>query len=81
MLEVASLAISAGRRIVTAYRAAALRSALRPILYMDDRILRDIGLTRADVVDSGISFDRVMRRTNSIDATSPITNEREERVS
>jgi len=37
---------------------------------MDDRMLRDIGLTRADVVLSRISFDRVMRRTNSIGATS-----------
>lgn len=81
MLEVASLAISAGRRVMTAYRAAALRRALRPLLYMDDRMLRDIGLTRADAVDGGISFDRVMQTTNSIDATSPITNEREERVS
>ena len=67
MLEVASLAISAGRRIITAYRAAALRRALSPLLYMDDRMLRDIGITRADAVDSRISFDRVMRRTNSID--------------
>lgn len=84
MLEVASLAISAGRRIVTAYRAAALRRALRPLLYMDDRMLRDIGLARSDVVDSHlsrISFDRVMRRTNSIDAPSPIRNERKERLS
>jgi uncharacterized protein YjiS (DUF1127 family) len=67
MLEVASLAISAGRHLITAYRAAALRGALRPLLYMDDRMLRDIGITRADAVDSRISFDRVMRRTNSID--------------
>jgi hypothetical protein len=34
---------------------------------MDDRMLRDIGITRADAVDSRISFDRVMRHTNSID--------------
>jgi uncharacterized protein YjiS (DUF1127 family) len=70
MLEVASLATSAGRRIVTACRAAALQRALMPLLYMDDRMLRDIGLMRADVVLSRISFDRVMRRTNSIGATS-----------
>jgi uncharacterized protein YjiS (DUF1127 family) len=70
MLEVASLATSAGHLIITAYRAAALRGALNPLLYMDDRMLRDIGLTRADVVMSRISFDRVMRSTNSIDATS-----------
>jgi len=44
MLEVASLATSAGRRIVTACRAAALQRALMPLLYMDDRMLRDIGL-------------------------------------
>ena len=89
MLEVASLATSAGHRIVTACRAAALQRALMPLLYMDDRMLRDIGLTRADVVLSRISFDRVMRRTNSIGATSgsfwlansPITSKCEERLS
>ena len=66
MLEVASLAASAGRRIMTACRTAALHRA-SPLLYMDDRMLRDIGITRADAVDSRISFDRVMRHTNSID--------------
>ena len=79
MLEVASLAVSAGRRIMTACRTAALRRA-SPLLYMDDRMLRDIGITRADAVDSRISFDRVMRRTNSVDATSD-TDDREARVS
>ena len=93
MLEVASLAMSAGRRVMTAYRAVALRRALRPLLSLDDRMLRDIGLTRGDVVDSyssRLSFDRVMRPTNSVDAISdgrlaladnPIRNECKERLS
>ena len=91
MFEVASLAASAGRRIVTACRAAALtRRASVPLLYMDDRMLRDIGLTRADVViepDFIRSSDR--DAPHSIDATSdsfaalansPITNKREGEV-
>jgi uncharacterized protein YjiS (DUF1127 family) len=50
MFDFIRLAQTAGRRFMAAYRNAAARRAMRPLMSMDDRMLRDIGLTRGDVV-------------------------------
>ena len=42
---------AAVRYIYGAYVSAVVRKSIRPLLSVDERLLRDIGLTRADVVD------------------------------
>ena len=56
MFDIASLAASVGTRvalarIALARSAAMTRRAIVPLRYTDERLLRDIGLSRADVVD------------------------------
>ena len=56
MFDIASLAASvrtrvALARIALARSAAMTRRAIVPLRYTDERLLRDIGLSRADVVD------------------------------
>jgi hypothetical protein len=41
----------AGQYIYSAFKAAAARRAIRPLLAVEERFLRDIGITRADVID------------------------------
>jgi hypothetical protein len=41
----------AGQCIYSAFKAAAARRAIRPLLAVEERFLRDIGITRADVID------------------------------
>ena len=66
MIEFVGLAAAAGRCVASLWRAAIERRALNALLQMDDRLLRDIGLTRADVVDSFTKrmgpFDLLMAR-------------------
>lgn len=65
MFKVLGLAILAGRHAGAAWRAFMARRAMRPLATMDDRMLRDIGLTRADVIRcfsspwSSDGFDRL----------------------
>lgn len=50
MFDFIRLAQTAGRHFMAAYRNSAARRAMRPLMAMDERMLRDIGLTRGDVV-------------------------------
>ena len=65
MFKVLGLAILAGRHVGAALRACMARRAMHPLATMDDRMLRDIGLTRADVIHcfsspwSSDGFDRL----------------------
>jgi uncharacterized protein YjiS (DUF1127 family) len=52
MLEFVGMAATAGRYIASIWRAAAERKALNVFQHMDERLLRDIGFTRVDSVDS-----------------------------
>ncbi len=45
-------AASAGNRITELIAALLMRSAIKPLLYIDDRSLADVGLSRADVIES-----------------------------
>lgn len=51
MLEFVGAAATAGRYIASIWRAALERKAFNVFLHMDERLLRDIGFTRADVAD------------------------------
>ena len=51
MFDIASLAATVGARIASARGAAMTRRAIVPPRYTDERLLRDIGLSRADVID------------------------------
>jgi hypothetical protein len=67
MFKVFGLAAAAGRHVGAAFRAFMARRAMRPLASMDDRMLRDIGLTRADVIHcfsspwSSDGFDRLTK--------------------
>ena len=45
-------AARAGHRITEFIAALLMRSAIKPLLHIDDRSLADIGLSRADVIES-----------------------------
>ena len=45
-------AAKAGRRITEFIAALLMRSAIKPLLHIDDRSLADVGLSRADVFES-----------------------------
>ena len=66
MIEFVSSAAAAGRYIASLRRAALERRAMNALLQMDERLLRDIGLIRVDVVDSFTprmgSFELLMAR-------------------
>ena len=65
--RVAGTAVQAGLRAVSAWRDK--RAALREILLLDDRMLRDIGLTRAD---AWAAVDGTLReRVRDVSAPDP----------
>jgi hypothetical protein len=74
MIEFVGLAATVGRYIASIWRAAVERKAFNLFLHMDERLLRDIGFTRADVVDSFTPqmgpFGSLMERRNGKHAAS-----------
>ena len=52
MFDFKTLAATAARRCSALVSAILERRLILPLLYADDRMLRDIGLSRADVVES-----------------------------
>ena len=50
MFDIACLAVSAGARIASAHSALMRRRAIVPPHYTRDRLLRDIGLSRSDII-------------------------------
>jgi uncharacterized protein YjiS (DUF1127 family) len=68
MLEFVGWAATAGRYIASVWRAAVERKARNMFLHMDERLLRDVGLTREDVADSFATqmepFEFLMARRN-----------------
>jgi uncharacterized protein YjiS (DUF1127 family) len=55
MFDIARLAASVKARVAWARSAAMTRRAIVPLRYTDERLLRDIGLSRADVIDDLLS--------------------------
>ena len=55
MFNIASLAASAGARIASIHSALMPRRAIVPPHYTRERLLRDIGLSRSDIID-GLSI-------------------------
>jgi uncharacterized protein YjiS (DUF1127 family) len=51
MFDIARLAASVKARVGWARSGAMTRRAIVPLRYTDERLLRDIGLSRADVID------------------------------
>jgi len=51
MFDIASLAASAGARIASAHSALMPRRAIVPPHYTRERLLRDIGLSRSDIIN------------------------------
>jgi len=52
MLDFKNAAAAAGVRLSRCFTAFLGRRAIVPLLYANDRMLRDIGLSRGDVIDS-----------------------------
>ena len=52
MFEFKAAAAAAARKLSTIVTAALARRAVMPLLYANERMLRDIGLSRVDIVDS-----------------------------
>jgi hypothetical protein len=51
MFKFANPAGAAVQYLYSVFIAASARKSIRPLLKVDERLLRDIGLTRADVID------------------------------
>jgi uncharacterized protein YjiS (DUF1127 family) len=52
MFTISILAAAARHRLYFAYKGALARKSIRRLLSADERLLKDIGVTRADVIDS-----------------------------
>jgi hypothetical protein len=52
MFDFKTAAAAAGGRLSAAVSAILARRVVMPLLYADERMLRDIGLSRADIIDS-----------------------------